>query len=1210
MRSTLTLFITGVLLTGIALLVPEPSPEARLAREAEQLQRRIDATGPVLDTLVKQALLRVDTTEARTWKVETADNRALSADGIELYVGGRGQRFWTSTMPDAAMQNGAAPLVWEKGPDGIHLYATAYTKWGLATARKRIWYQPPFENRYLKRHFHPSFKVGAGVEASSAPGLGPVLRAPGTFKPGIEAPVMFRLQWAGEEPPPGTLTYAKAIGLCLGVLLLVAALMQWLSQRSDPRRPWWGIGAFTAALIVPRLLGLQLGSWSPLDRLPLFDPSLFSGPFLLPSLGDLLINVVLLVAVCTFARRGLRSATAPAKPAVALLFTMVGLLAMAAWMNSVLISLVRDSRIPLDLFHVQDLDGMSALALLAIAVLVAAWVLLADGLLRWSVKGARVMELWLIPAICFGVALTVYQLSGTYDTLLVLWPLSLMVALIGMRRDAPRLAYSALLVAGAALFVVHILNRQTFKRLEGDRVAVAESAATREDPIIEVLFHEARKAMAADPDAQLLLGADSVDVSTAELDARLRQRFFAGPWDNYDVRLHLFGPSGTPRASTSPTSAPTLTQLRLRFEQGIPVAGDPLLRNVHRPTEDALYIGVIGGEGQGRLIVELLARAMPEGLGFPELLLAGDRAVDRRSDRFARARYERGGLVQGSGTFAFPIRWNLPISSDGQPFEKDGYELLATGDPAGTLIVLGSPMPGWLDHVTTFSYLFLLFALLGAAWLAAKHLFHGGLPPMGIVGKLRAGILLFASIALILFAFGTQRLLGRHYSERSAEQLDERSRSAIASLRQYVHAESEIRPELVRDVGRWLDGAGTALLTDLSLYSPEGSILATTREQLFTSGLLGPRMDPAAYRALAIDGRSVFVHTERIGEAVFHSSYRPLLNDRGHVLAYLAVPYFARQSELDDERTAGYVAIVNLFVILFVLSVIAAAVIASWTTRPLHLLQLGLERIQLGTRNEPIPYRGNDELGDLVRVYNRKVEELRESAEKLARSERESAWREMAKQVAHEIKNPLTPMKLSIQHFERTWTPDAPDAKARMERFSAGMVEQVDALSRIANEFSHFAQMPPAHPQRLDLNDAARSAVALFASEPNADVVLRGDAGLMVHADREHLLRVFTNLIKNALQAVPEGRRAQVDVLLSGNDGKAIAEVRDNGSGIPEEIRERIFTPSFTTKSSGMGLGLAMVKRMVEQAGGRVWFESRGDAGTSFFVELPLDTAR
>jgi signal transduction histidine kinase len=172
------------------------------------------------------------------------------------------------------------------------------------------------------------------------------------------------------------------------------------------------------------------------------------------------------------------------------------------------------------------------------------------------------------------------------------------------------------------------------------------------------------------------------------------------------------------------------------------------------------------------------------------------------------------------------------------------------------------------------------------------------------------------------------------------------------------------------------------------------------------------------------------------------------------------------------------------------------------------------------------------------------------------------------------------------------------------------MVEQIDALSRIANEFSHFAQMPPAHPQRLDLHDVARSAVALFASEPNADVVLRGVTGLMVNADREHLLRVFTNLIKNALQAVPEGRRAQVDVVLSTENELAIAEVRDNGNGIPEEIRDRIFTPSFTTKSSGMGLGLAMVKRMVEQAGGRVWFESRGDAGTSFFVELPLSTAR
>ena len=309
---------------------------------------------------------------------------------------------------------------------------------------------------------------------------------------------------------------------------------------------------------------------------------------------------------------------------------------------------------------------------------------------------------------------------------------------------------------------------------------------------------------------------------------------------------------------------------------------------------------------------------------------------------------------------------------------------------------------------------------------------------------------------------------------------------------------------------------------------------------------------------------------------------------------------------MDEKRTAGYVALVNLFVLLFLLSVGAATLIATWTTRPLSLLKRGLERIQLGARNQPLPYQGNDELGELVRVYNRKVNELNESAEKLARSERESAWKEMAKQVAHEIKNPLTPMKLGIQHFQLTWDPGAPDAKAKLDRFSSSMVEQIDALSRVASDFSRFAQMSAANETVLDLTEVTKSAVALFAGEPNVDITVHASVPLMVKADREHLLRVFNNLLKNALQAIPEDRRGTVDVVLRAEGDQAIVEVRDNGSGIPEDVRDRIFEPNFTTKTSGMGLGLAMVKKMVEQAVGTVRFEPSQNYGTTFVVTLPL----
>ena len=272
----------------------------------------------------------------------------------------------------------------------------------------------------------------------------------------------------------------------------------------------------------------------------------------------------------------------------------------------------------------------------------------------------------------------------------------------------------------------------------------------------------------------------------------------------------------------------------------------------------------------------------------------------------------------------------------------------------------------------------------------------------------------------------------------------------------------------------------------------------------------------------------------------------------------------------------------------------------------MRLLEQGLERIALGGTNEPIRYQGQDELGHLVEVYNRKVAELRASADRLAASERESAWREMARQVAHEIKNPLTPMKLGLQHFERTWDPDAPDAGPRLQRFTAGMVQQIDALSTIASEFSSFAQMPRAQATDLDLREVVRAAVDVYHGHPQVRFTAELPEPLPVHADREHLLRVFNNLLLNALQAIPEEREGLVEVHGRVQEGRAVVSVTDNGTGISEADRERIFRPNFTTKGSGTGLGLAMVKRLVENAGGSVHYETEEGMGTTFRVELPL----
>jgi two-component system, NtrC family, nitrogen regulation sensor histidine kinase NtrY len=267
-----------------------------------------------------------------------------------------------------------------------------------------------------------------------------------------------------------------------------------------------------------------------------------------------------------------------------------------------------------------------------------------------------------------------------------------------------------------------------------------------------------------------------------------------------------------------------------------------------------------------------------------------------------------------------------------------------------------------------------------------------------------------------------------------------------------------------------------------------------------------------------------------------------------------------------------------------------------------------MRQVKLGRKSDQIDWKNKDEIGSLVSEYNRMILELASSAELLAQSERESAWREMAKQVAHEIKNPLTPLRLSIQLLERAYRDKAPDIDQKVERLSKTMLEQIDTLSSIASAFSDFAKMPKPANEGMDLKALAKTAIDLF-HETSEDVDFTfEDHGLekaWIWADKEQLLRVFNNLFRNAIQAIPEDRKGRIEVTLSKQNRNFIIAVKDNGTGIQEEMIDKIFVPNFTTKTAGMGLGLAMVKNIVESCNGQIWFETTKDRGTTFHVSFP-----
>jgi nitrogen fixation/metabolism regulation signal transduction histidine kinase len=266
-----------------------------------------------------------------------------------------------------------------------------------------------------------------------------------------------------------------------------------------------------------------------------------------------------------------------------------------------------------------------------------------------------------------------------------------------------------------------------------------------------------------------------------------------------------------------------------------------------------------------------------------------------------------------------------------------------------------------------------------------------------------------------------------------------------------------------------------------------------------------------------------------------------------------------------------------------------------------------MKEINLGKVNEEITWNRRDEIGELVDEYNKMVRKLDVSAALLARSEREGAWREMARQVAHEIKNPLTPMKLNLQYLQMAIDTNSPNVKDISVYVAKILVEQIDHLSQIATDFAQFANIGRTKNQVFDLNESVTHVSSLYSANEKLQITITLQAEkFMIKADKTQVNRLLTNLIQNAIQSVPENRIAEIRISTKEVDGKVLLSVRDNGTGIPESMTAKIFTPNFTTKTSGTGLGLAMCKGIVEKLDGRIWFETKENEFTEFFVELPL----
>ncbi|MBZ9627144.1 HAMP domain-containing histidine kinase [Psychroflexus sp. CAK57W] len=391
--------------------------------------------------------------------------------------------------------------------------------------------------------------------------------------------------------------------------------------------------------------------------------------------------------------------------------------------------------------------------------------------------------------------------------------------------------------------------------------------------------------------------------------------------------------------------------------------------------------------------------------------------------------------------------------------------------------------------------------------------------------------------------------------------------------------------------------------TEINIYDLDGYLLKSSFATFYMDSVQ-TRMAPEKVEILENSADKKYIENFKINDQNYQSSYTYILDNYFKPIGILNLPYIEDDGFLQKELRDFLILLSQVYLFMLIAAIVLAYFLSKYITSSLQTISKKITKTRFDQANPKISYREiSYEIKPLVKAYNEMIDELEESAVKLARNEREEAWRQMARQVAHEIKNPLTPMRLSMQSFERSFDPDDPNIHSRVKEFSKTIIQQIDNLSAIAGAFSDFAKMPAQQKESLNAVEIIKLALDIF--NDNKIQFYPEKDNIQIKFDRSQLIRIITNLVKNAIQATEHLNNPVISVSVLTEGDEVIIKVEDNGAGIPKDMQERIFEPRFTTKTSGMGLGLGMVKNIVETYKGDIKLTSKPEEGTIFTLKFP-----
>ncbi len=996
-------------------------------------------------------------------------------------------------------------------------------------------------------------------------------------------------------------------------------------------------------LFLPVLLLRIISYFLPIPlnfrQLELFDPSIYGSNPVLRSLGDLFINSLLFVWIILFIRYHLQARNLAYRPRSMrekggiLIVISLAMIFFTLLFGHIIRSLVADSQISFDVINFYTLNIYSVIGFFVLCSIATGYFFLMQILLLLvkTLTEGLLERLYLVLAIC-GLLVETFRFNSIYvsfEILLLVW---LLLYVFLMNYDYLNLLTTKIIPSRFIFWIFYfsvsitavIVVQNRVKEL-GNRKAFAENLSNKSDPAGERMLNSVMIDFRNDFLSDVFNRFEKRYDNKYLKDSLINENT-SGYLNKYETKIYTFDSGEHPLFNEDSTNFNTLnavieTQARPTAINGLyyyDVSFDRFNYISKKSITDP------DGNLQGYVFILSKPKKYKSDALYPELFSKGNANSIESSPLYAFAIYNKNKLSNNYNDYPFPTTLSGISLSTGQfkvVINKDYNELWYKASDEKIIIIVRQES-FLLESITLFAYLFFVFLAVTVSFRLLNMLVEARFD----IGKIRSywhisirnqvhgTIIMISFLSFVIIGVATKIFFTNRYHNNNREKL---SRTIHVMENEVLNSVDKISGSYNQakgfdsvstdKLGQMVNKIAEVHSADLNLYDLNGDLKVSSLPLPYVRGIVSTKMDPVAYFHLSKLKDVQYFQEQMIGKLKYLSNYVPVRDENGTEYAYLNIPYFESQSNLEAEISNFLVTIINLNAFIFLVAGIIALFITLRITRSFSFISNKMKEVNLGKVNEEIAWERRDEIGELVIEYNKMVKKLDASAEMLARSEREGAWREMARQVAHEIKNPLTPMKLNLQYLQRAIDNNSANVKTISIYVAKILVEQIDHLSQIASDFAQFADIGHSNNQVFNLDDSLRQVTSLFSTTEHFHISLKlHNDKIMIRADKTQINRLFTNLLQNAIQSIPDTRKGRIEIETSGMPGKVIITVCDNGVGISSQMQSKIFTPNFTTKTSGTGLGLAMCKGIVEKSNGKIWFETVEGEKTTFFVELPV----